>query len=82
MQKLKTRLGQMAVATMLATGLLLVAQIDSADAAFSGKNGVIAFESERDGAFEVYKMKADGSVARNVTQKPSNPDQNPSWQAR
>jgi hypothetical protein len=47
MTKLKKRLGQMAVATMLATGLLAVAQIDSADAAFPGKNGVIAFESNR-----------------------------------
>ena len=45
MTKLKKRLGQMAVATMLATGLLAVAQLDSADAAFSGKNSVIAFES-------------------------------------
>jgi hypothetical protein len=135
MTKIKTRLGQMAVATMLATGLLVVAQIDSADATVSGKNGVIAFESnrtmgkgvhnptgdtetftaepdgsgleqlthnkaedfspafspngrqtafvsERDGDFEVYKMRADGSVARTFTQKPSNSDQNPSWQAR
>ena len=44
MTKLKARLGQMAVATMLATGLLAVAQLDSVDAAFPGKNGVIAFE--------------------------------------
>jgi hypothetical protein len=45
MTKLKKWLGQMAVATILATGLLAVAQLDSADAAFPGKNGVIAFES-------------------------------------
>ena len=135
MTKIKTRLRQMAVAAILAMGLLLVAQIDSADATFSGKNGVIAFESnrttgkdvhnptgdteifiarpdgsgleqlthikaedfspafspngrqiafvsERDGDFEPYNMEADGSQERNVTQKPSNPDQNPSWHAR
>jgi hypothetical protein len=38
--------------------------------------------SERDESFEVYNMGADCSVVRNVTQKPSHPDQNPSWQAR
>jgi hypothetical protein len=45
MTKMKTRLAQMSVATILATGLLVVAQIDSADATFADKNGVIAFES-------------------------------------
>ena len=50
--------------------------------AFSPDGRRIAFVSERDGDFEVYKIKADGSIARNVTQKPSDPDLNPSWQAR
>ena len=45
MTKLKKRLGRMALATMLATGLLAVAQLDSADAALPDKNDVIAFES-------------------------------------
>jgi TolB protein len=50
--------------------------------AFSPDGRRIAFVSERDGDFKVYKVGADGSVVRNVTQKPSNPNQNPSWQAR
>ena len=73
MTKLKKRLGQMAVATMLATGLLAVAQIDSADAAFPGKNGVIAFESNRTtgkgvhnptGDTEIFTTGPDGTRAR------------------
>jgi hypothetical protein len=47
MMNLKKRLGQMAVATILATGLLAVAQLDSADPAFPGKDGAIAFESNK-----------------------------------
>ena len=55
MTKIKTRLAQMAVAAILATGLLVVAQIDSADATFSGKGvhnptaETETFVSERDG---------------------------------
>jgi hypothetical protein len=87
MTKLKARLGQMAAATMLATGLLVVAQIDSAGAAYPGKDGLIAIESNRTtgkgvdtptGDTETFTVKPDGSVGMNGTQKPSNPDQNPS----
>jgi HAMP domain-containing protein len=44
MTKIKTRLAQMAVAAILATGLLLMAQIDSTEATSAHKNGVMAFE--------------------------------------
>jgi hypothetical protein len=59
MTKIKTRLAQMAVATILATGLLVVAQIDSSDATFSGKNGVIAFEGNRTTGKSVHNPTRD-----------------------
>ena len=52
------------------------------DPAWSPSGRRIAFGTSRDGNDEVYTVRADGSAARNVTIKPSNPDQNPSWQAR
>ena len=76
MTKIKTRLRQMAVAAILAMGLLLVAQIDSADATFSGKNGVIAFESNRTtgkdvhnptGDTEIFIARPDGSGLEQLT---------------
>jgi Tol biopolymer transport system component len=76
MTKIKTRLGQMAVATMLATGLLVVAHIDSADATFPGKNGVIAFESNRTtgkdvhnptGDTEIFTIRPDGGGLEQLT---------------
>ena len=62
MTKIKKRLGQMAVATMLATGLLVVAQIDSADASVPGKNGVIAFESNRTTGNGVHNPTGDTKI--------------------
>jgi Tol biopolymer transport system component len=50
------------------------------DPTWSPSGRRVAFTTSRDGNEEVYTVKADGSTARNVTQQPSNPDQNPSWQ--
>ncbi len=47
--------------------LVLVAAGTKAEAAFSGKNGKIAFTSWRDGNPEVYTMNADGTKPRNLT---------------
>jgi Tol biopolymer transport system component len=63
------------VATLiLATGLatvaltmVLAAHPDSAEAALPGKNGKIAFASNRSGNLEVWQMNADGTSLRNLT---------------
>jgi TolB protein len=51
---------------------------DPARAAFSGSNGKIAFESNRDGNTEIYVMNLDGSGQTNLTNDPGE-DFNPAW---
>ncbi|MGQ0603077.1 MAG: TolB family protein [Anaerolineales bacterium] len=43
-----------------------------------GGDGLIAFESRRDGNSEIYVMNADGSGQRNLTNSPAE-DVNPVW---
>jgi Tol biopolymer transport system component len=60
-------------------GALLVAPPTSA-AATPGGNGLIAFESERDGGEgQVYVMEPDGARERNITNAPKFTDELPSW---
>jgi Tol biopolymer transport system component len=40
-------------------GLIMVALVDPAGAAFPGKNGKIVFSSNRDGNYEIYTMNSD-----------------------
>lgn len=47
--------------------LVLIATTGTAQAAFSGTNGKIAFQSNRDGNFEIYVMNADGSNQTRLT---------------
>ncbi|HXF00144.1 MAG TPA: hypothetical protein VN458_07340 [Solirubrobacterales bacterium] len=48
--------------------VLLAAAIDRpALAAFPGENGRIAFDSDRDGDYEIFRMNADGSQERQLT---------------
>ena len=47
-------------------------------ASIGGSNGLIAFQSERDGNFEIYVMNADGSDQRNLTRNPA-ADIAPAW---
>ncbi len=49
-----------------------------AESAFPGANGKIAFESFRDGNFEIYVMNADGSNQTNLTNNPAD-DFSPAW---
>jgi hypothetical protein len=39
----------------------------------------IAFQSNRDGKFDIYIMNADGSEQTNLTDHPAADDQYPSW---
>ncbi|MBF8284871.1 MAG: LysM protein, partial [Anaerolineales bacterium] len=47
-------------------------------ASIGGSNGLIAFQSERDGNFEIYVMNADGSDQGNLTRNPA-ADIAPAW---
>ena len=50
----------------------------TADAAFPGQNGKIAFETYRDGDYEIYSMDADGTNQTRLTNS-SNTDTDPAW---
>ena len=50
----------------------------TAQPAYPGSNGKIAFASERDGDFEVYLMNADGSGQTRLTNNPAD-DREPAW---
>ncbi len=49
-----------------------------AETAFPGFNGMIAFQTDRDGNAEIYTMSADGSAQTNLTNDPAE-DQDPAW---
>jgi hypothetical protein len=51
-------------AVLASTVLLLLVLVAPAHAAFPGKNGKIAFVSNRDGNDEIYSMDADGTGDR------------------
>lgn len=57
------------VAAVLAT--LLVAGIEPARATFSGANGKIAFQSDRDGDDEIFVMNPDSSGQTSLTDNPA-----------
>ena len=74
-------LASMTIALLLTSGVALVAMLatpDEAKAAFPGKNGLIAFGSDRDGDSEIYKMFPDGSNQTQVTHNNTN-DAVPAW---
>jgi Tol biopolymer transport system component len=62
-----------------ALAVALVAAVDlPAHAAFPGDNGLIAFDSARDGNFEIYAMRPDGTGPQNLTRHPAS-DSDPAW---
>ena len=54
---------------LVLSGVALLATVTDrpALAAFPGENGRIAFDSNRDGDFEIFRMNADGSRERRLT---------------
>ena len=54
------------------------AAVGTAQAAFPGTNGKIAFESNRDGNEEIYVMNADGTNQTNLTNNAAR-DYVPAW---
>ena len=67
---------------MVLSSVLLVAGVltalERAQAAYPGANGRIAFETTRDGNFEIYSMNPDGSDQVNLTRDPAE-DTDPVW---
>jgi len=57
------------VLAFVASMVVVVGAVDTkpAEAAFAGKNGRIAFMSNRDGDFEIFTMRPDGSGVKQLT---------------
>ena len=55
-------------------------QVPPAFAAFPGANGLVVFQSNRDGNAEIYVMNADGTGQTNLTNNPAT-DSMPAWSA-
>jgi Tol biopolymer transport system component len=66
------------VTVLVACAAVLLAVSQKAQAAFPGKNGRIAFVSDRDGDFDIYTVRPDGSDLRRVTNT-SGEDSLPEW---
>jgi hypothetical protein len=60
-------------------GLALVPLASGARATFPGASGLLAFQSSRDGGYELYVAAADGSNARKLLALPATNEFNPAW---
>jgi hypothetical protein len=67
----KVRVHTSKVLTAAIAATMLAAPGAPARAAFPGANGKIAFDSFRNGNFEVFAMDADGSDPVNLTRNPA-----------
>jgi hypothetical protein len=72
------KLEVVSVAAPVVSVLVLAATAAPVEASFSGRHGKITFESDRDGAFEIYNMNPDGSKPTNITNNAAE-DQEPTW---
>jgi Tol biopolymer transport system component len=72
-----------ALAVLVACAVAAVAALEPAKAAFPGKNGAIAFSSDRlpDGQPEVYRMRANGSDQRKLSDTAGVANGSPQWSA-
>ncbi len=66
------------MATLVAVGVLGLVEGRSAEATFPGKNGKIAFQSDRGGDHEIYTMNADGTKIVKLTTNPTE-DEDPAF---
>jgi TolB protein len=62
----------------LATVLAAIGIAAPASAVVPGAEGLIAFDTDRDGNTEVYRMNADATAQTRLTNNPAS-DQNPAW---
>jgi len=56
-----------AVALLAAVGVLGLVEVRPAEATFPGKNGKIAFQSDRGGSYEIYTMNRNGNKIDKLT---------------
>jgi dipeptidyl aminopeptidase/acylaminoacyl peptidase len=56
-----------AVAVLAAVGVLGLVGVRPAEATFPGKNGKIAFQSDRGGSYEIYTMNRNGNKIDKLT---------------
>jgi Tol biopolymer transport system component len=77
MSKTVVVIGSMAAA-LAAVGVLGLVEVLPAEAAFPGKNGKIAFQSDRGGSYEIYTMNRNGTKIDKLTTNPA-PDEDPAF---
>jgi Tol biopolymer transport system component len=63
---------------LLAAGVSASVGVGPSNAVVPGANGLIAFESNRDGTNDIFVMNSDGTIEVNLTQHPAN-DVYPVW---
>ena len=61
-------------------GVLGLVEVLPAEATFPGKNGKIAFQSDRGGNYEIYTMNRNGKKIDNLTTNPAD-DEDPAFSA-
>jgi Tol biopolymer transport system component len=66
------------VATLAAVGVLGLFEVRPAEATLPGKNGKIAFQSDRGGSYEIYTMNRNGNKIDKLTTNPSE-DEDPAF---
>ena len=66
------------ISVVFGVSVLAMVIVSPSHATFPGENGKIAFNSDRDGNYEVYVMNADGSGQANLTNNAA-ADFQPSW---
>ena len=65
-------------ATLAAVGVLGLVEMRPAEATFPGKNGKIAFQSDRGGSYEIYTMNRNGKKVDKLTTNPAE-DEDPAF---
>ncbi|HKH38733.1 MAG TPA: DPP IV N-terminal domain-containing protein [Rubrobacter sp.] len=65
-------------ADLAAVGVLGLVEVRPAEAIFPGKNGKIAFQSDRGGSYEIYTMNKDGTKIDKLTTNPAD-DEDPAF---
>jgi len=66
-------------AVLLSTALAVsLAVVGPAHATFPGANGKLAFQTDKDGNWEIYTVNPDGGGLTNLTMSPAD-DEDPSW---
>jgi len=71
-------LASITLALLLGSGAALLNAVKPAEATFSGKNGEIAFQSDRGSNYEIYTMTRNGKKIAKLTANPAD-DEDPAF---